>query len=58
MTTSLKRWTQLGLGVALAGSALVACGSPSAATGDDEHELTAETPPVVDSADGEGEGEG
>ena len=56
MTTSLKRWTQLGLGVALAGSTLVACGNPNASTTEAETELTADTPPIVETAGGEGEG--
>lgn len=56
MTTSLKRWTQLGLGVALAGSTMVACGSPNAPASDADTALTAETPPVADTEAGEGEG--
>lgn len=58
MTTSLKRWTQLGLGVALAGSTLVACGNPTTSAGEDGPELTAETPPLGAPLGGEGEGVG
>lgn len=58
MTTSFKRWTQLGLGAALASGTLVACGSPEAPAGDTETEITAETPPAPAAVAGEGEGEG
>ncbi|MEM6651595.1 MAG: hypothetical protein AAF582_03280 [Pseudomonadota bacterium] len=58
MTTSFKRWTQLGLGAALASGTLVACGSPEAPAGDTETEVTAETPPAPAAVAGEGEGEG
>lgn len=58
MTTSLKRWTHLGLGVALAGSTLVACGNPDRSANHDGTELSAETPPLSESLGGEGEGIG
>ena len=58
MTTSLKRWTQLGLGAALAGSTLLACGNPATSASEDGTELTAETPPLEVPLGGEGEGLG
>ena len=61
MTTTLKRWSQLGLGVALAGGTLAACGSPEPAAEAPETEIAAETPPVEatePAATETGEGEG
>ena len=58
MTTTLKRWTQLGLGAALASSTLAACSAPEQATKESESEVaSAETAPVLPSTVG-GEGEG
>ena len=61
MTTTMKRWTQLGLGVALATGTLAACGSPDPTADTPEAELTAPTPPpqAAETAAMEaGEGEG
>jgi len=61
MTTRLKRWTQLGLGAALASGTLVACGAPETTADQSEAELAAPTPPIeaTDPAATEaGEGEG
>ena len=61
MTTSLKRWTQLGLGMALASSTFAACGASDPSNDAPAAELVAETPPIeaeaATSAEaGEGEG--
>jgi hypothetical protein len=57
MTTRIKRWSQLGLGVALASGTLAACGTPEAPAGDAEAEIAAETPVSPATIAGEGEGE-
>ena len=51
MPTHLNRWTQLGLGAALAGGTLAACGSPDQAAEPTETEIAAEVPPAESSAD-------
>lgn len=61
MTTTLKRWSQLGLGVALAGGTLAACGTPEPTADAPETEISAETPPIeaaepAGTEAGEGEG--
>ena len=64
MATTLKRWTQLGLGAALASGTLAACGSPEQPTEQPEAEVadTAETAAPVETPEpaatqaGEGEG--
>ena len=61
MTTRLKRWTQLGLGAALASGTLVACSAPETTTDQSEAELAAPTPPIEapePAAAEAGEGEG
>ncbi|MEP1143977.1 MAG: hypothetical protein ABJH52_09670 [Henriciella sp.] len=61
MTTTLKRWSQLGLGVALAGGTLAACGNPEPTAEAPEKEIAAETPPIEaaePAATEAGEGEG
>ena len=61
MTTTLKRWSQLGLGVALAGGTLAACGNPEPATEAPETEVAVSTPPIEaeePAATEAGEGEG
>ena len=61
MTTTLKRWSQLGLGVALAGGTLAACGNPEPATDIPETEVAVSTPPIEaeePAATEAGEGEG
>ena len=61
MTTRLKRWSQLGLGAALASGTLAACGSPEAATDQPEAEIAAPAPPIEaeePAAAEAGEGEG
>ena len=61
MKTVLKQWTQLGLGVALAGGTLAACGNPEQASDAPEIEISAPQPPVETAELGEaegGEGEG
>lgn len=61
MRVMLKRWTRLGLGVALTGGALAACGTPEASPDPSDTEISAAetSTPVSDPAlsDG-GEGEG
>ncbi|MEO0450703.1 MAG: hypothetical protein AAFZ74_10350 [Pseudomonadota bacterium] len=61
MTTTLKRWSQLGLGVALASGTLAACGSPEETPAPSETEIAAETVPIEapePAATEAGEGEG
>ncbi|MEL6694027.1 MAG: hypothetical protein AAFQ12_13490 [Pseudomonadota bacterium] len=61
MTTRLKRWSQLGLGAALASGTLAACGSPEATTDQPEAEIAAPAPPIEaeePAAAEAGEGEG
>ena len=60
MSSSLKRWTRLGLGAAIAGGTLVACGAPEQTVAEDETALTVPEPPAQSEAaiEGEGEGEG
>ena len=61
MTTHLKRWSQLGLGVALASGTLAACGNPELAAETPETEMSAMSAPVeaeVPAATEAGEGEG
>ena len=61
MSSSLKRWTGLGLGAALAGGTLAACGNPAPATDQAEVEIAAPTPPIETpepEATEAGEGEG
>lgn len=64
MATTLKRWTQLGLGAALASGTLAACGSPEQPTEQPDAEVVdtvetaapAETPEPAATQAGEGEG--
>lgn len=56
MTVSLKRWTQLGLGAALATGTLAACGSPEQTVPETETEIANVEP--APAMDGEGEGVG
>ena len=61
MTTRLKRWTQLGLGAALASGTLVACNGPETTADTPDAELAAPTPPIEapePTATEAGEGEG
>ena len=61
MTTRLKRWTQLGLGAALASGTLAACGNPETTVDQPEAEIAAPTPPIETAepaATEAGEGEG
>ena len=61
MTVTLKRWTKLGLGMALASGSLAACGAADQQADAPITELAAETPPVeaeAPSAAEAGEGEG
>lgn len=61
MATILKRWSQLGLGVALAGGTLAACGNPEVATEAPESEVVIPTAPIEageSAATEAGEGEG
>ena len=61
MSSSLKRWTGLGLSAALAGGTLAACGNPAPATSQPEAEISAPTPPIETpepEAAEAGEGEG
>ena len=61
MTTRLKRWTQLGLGAALASGSLAACGAPETPADQSEVEISAPTPPIETAepaATEAGEGEG
>lgn len=61
MTTRLKRWSQLGLGAALASGTLAACGSPEATIDQPEAEIAAPAPPIEaeePAATEAGEGEG
>lgn len=66
MTTTLKRWSQLGLGAALAGGTLAACGNPEPAADAPEPEVVvtdvttpalpagAEEPTATEAGEGEG----
>ena len=61
MTTTMKRWTQLGLGAALASGTLAACGNADQTTNQAETEIAAPAPPVEQpepAATEAGEGEG
>lgn len=59
MKITLKHWTRLGFGAAIAGGTLAACGNPDPTSSETEVQITAPEPPVVLAEAGEGgEGEG
>jgi hypothetical protein len=58
MTSTLKLWTQLGLGTALAGGMLAACGGEAGGEGGGEGGEGASTQAVAAGESGAGEGEG
>lgn len=59
MKITLKHWTRLGFGAAIAGGTLAACGNSDPTSSESEVQITAPEPPVVSAEAGEGgEGEG